>query len=167
MSLLERINQRVGFTRNESLVVLFLVGTLLFGGAIKLTQELTGTNNPQYDYTAADQEFAARSQHIDTTIEDKAWNSTDSQTFNSSTQTKKSQSSTPRKLKSVPSKKINVNTATKEELMSLPGVGETTAERIIIYREDHGPFLSIDDLLSVKGIGKKKLERLVPYIIIQ
>ena len=46
--------------------------------------------------------------------------------------------------------------------MALPGVGETTAERILEYRHEHGRFSSLEDLLNVKGIGKKKLERIAP-----
>ena len=53
--------------------------------------------------------------------------------------------------------RINVNTATKIQLMELPGIGSTLAERIIAYRAEHGLFQSTDDLMNVEGIGKKKL----------
>ena len=52
---------------------------------------------------------------------------------------------------------LDINTASKVQLMDLPGIGEQLAERIICYRNDHGPFESTDDLLMIEGIGEKKL----------
>lgn len=54
--------------------------------------------------------------------------------------------------------KVNLNLASIEELMTLDGVGEATAEKIIAYREEHGSFASIDELKEVSGIGEKKFE---------
>lgn len=59
---------------------------------------------------------------------------------------------------------IDVNTATAEQLMSLPGIGPKLAERIIIDRKENGLYKKADDLLRVKGIGTKKLERLLPFL---
>ncbi len=54
---------------------------------------------------------------------------------------------------------ININTATQSELESLPGIGSVKAMAIIAYRNEHGYFLSIEDLLKVNGIGQSTFEQ--------
>lgn len=51
---------------------------------------------------------------------------------------------------------VNINSAGKEALMSLPGIGEALAERIIAYRQENGPFVAKDALMDVPGIGEGK-----------
>ena len=55
-------------------------------------------------------------------------------------------------------KMININTAVKEQLMELDGIGPKYADRIIEYREEVGPFKTPEDIMKVKGIGKKMFE---------
>lgn len=62
--------------------------------------------------------------------------------------------------------KININTCTKDELMSLPGVGEVTASKIMDYRSAN-KFKSIEDIMNVSGIGTKKYEDLKDLIIVK
>lgn len=64
-------------------------------------------------------------------------------------------------------KSINLNKATKEELMNLPGIGEKTAESIIELRNKLSKFRKLEDLLSVKGIGSKKLDNIKKYLYIE
>ncbi len=60
--------------------------------------------------------------------------------------------------------RVNINTASASELEQLPNIGPTTAKRIVDYRDDHGPFMSIEDLRSVRGIGPATYADLEPYI---
>lgn len=62
--------------------------------------------------------------------------------------------------------KIQINIATKEQLEKISGIGPRKAENIIKYREQHGPFQKIEDLLEVDGIGEKSLEKMKDEIIV-
>lgn len=55
---------------------------------------------------------------------------------------------------------VNVNSATPEELETLPGIGEVLAQAVVTYREEHGPFTSVDELEEVSGIGPATLEEI-------
>lgn len=58
------------------------------------------------------------------------------------------------------SKKIDINTANKEELVRVKGIGPVLAGRIISYREKYGPFKKIEDIKEIKGIGGKTFEKI-------
>ncbi|MBE0700746.1 MAG: helix-hairpin-helix domain-containing protein [Acholeplasmataceae bacterium] len=60
--------------------------------------------------------------------------------------------------------RINVNKASFKELITIPGMTETRAASLIVYREGHGQFIHADELLNVKNIGPATLEKIRPYI---
>lgn len=60
--------------------------------------------------------------------------------------------------------RININTATAQELTALPGIGPVLAERIVAYRDTHGPYTQLTDLMKVDGIGTKRMEQLLDLI---
>jgi competence protein ComEA len=66
---------------------------------------------------------------------------------------------------SAQSQTVNVNRATVDELTQLPGVGPALAQRIIDFREQHGPFTTIDDLDAVSGVGTSLLNKIAEYVV--
>ena len=62
--------------------------------------------------------------------------------------------------------RININTATVEELMTLTGIGETRAKSIVAYRDAHGPFAAPEDLQQVSGIGESTYRKIADAITI-
>lgn len=149
MNLLEKFNHAMGFTRTESRVVLFLVITFVLGIGIKYLRE-SPLLRPAFDYAASDSEFAARSESV-------------VRSGTAASETHRAAMSDSGPGARAPERRIvDINHATKEELTQLPGIGPTIADRIILYRQDHGPFESVGQLTLVRGIGKKKLERLAP-----
>jgi competence ComEA-like helix-hairpin-helix protein len=142
--MLKRIVEWLALTKTERNVILFLVVTMILGAAIRLYQA-TFPALPQFDYRASDSTFAVLS-----------------------AAPKDSVNGVPTSLTSDKgSGKLNINTATVQQLMDLPGIGEVTAERILKYRKEIGKFTAIEDLRGVKGISKNKLERLSPMITTQ
>ena len=63
--------------------------------------------------------------------------------------------------------RLNLNEASKEELMEIPGIGEVLAQRILDFRQMYGPFYSVDELDEVDGIGEKRLEDLRRYLFVE
>ena len=61
---------------------------------------------------------------------------------------------------------INLNTATVAQLETLPGVGKSTAERILEYRQKNGGFKKVEDLMNVRGVGEKSFLKMKPLITV-
>jgi competence ComEA-like helix-hairpin-helix protein len=163
---LKQLYAGLNFTPTERAVALTLVGALLLGLGIRLFRD-GAPETPRFDYSAADAEFAARSSMprpapagVDSSLDDRA------DTAAPAIRPPAATGGGSGKRVGAP-RKIDLNKATKRDLMSLPGVGEVIAERIMVYREEHGAFAGVNDLLKVKGIGKKKLERIAPYCFVE
>jgi comEA protein len=62
--------------------------------------------------------------------------------------------------------KLDINSATVNQLQMLPGIGPVLAQSIIQYRQNNGSFASVDELLSVPGIGEKRLNEIIDYITV-
>lgn len=130
---------RIALTGTEKKVFGFLLVTFTVGLGIRFYRQ-TSPENRTFDYRSSDSTFAALSVAPNKDAE------------SSSVQ---------------PGSRVNLNEATKKQLMALPGIGEVTAERILLYREELGAFTSIDQLRKVKGMSKKKLENLKPLVTVR
>ena len=61
---------------------------------------------------------------------------------------------------------LDLNTASQADLTRLPGIGEKKAAAILAWREEHGPFQVVEDVMSVDGIGEKILADIRPYVTV-
>src|SRR5438552_591393 len=68
--------------------------------------------------------------------------------------------------KKPPLRPVNLNTATALELQEVPGIGPSTADKILKMRKSYGAFKSVDDLRAIKGIGPKRMEKMRKYITV-
>lgn len=139
---MNKIWQFFSFTKNETKILLFIVSVLIAGFGIKYYKQVFSKDHGAFNYSASDSVFNSLSEKI---YANEKKNGKD------------------------PGKKesgaiININTATKNELIGLPGVGDATAEKIINYREQKKGFKKIEDMMNVSGIGKKKFEKMKPFI---
>ena len=64
-----------------------------------------------------------------------------------------------------PTAPVDLNSATVEQLDALPGIGPVTAQKIVDYRQEHGPFTSVDDLDAIPGIGPARIENLRGLVV--
>ena len=68
--------------------------------------------------------------------------------------------------KKPPASPVNLNTATSEQLQQVPGIGPSTADKILQMRKSYGAFKSVNDLLAARGIGPKRLEKMRKYLVV-
>src|ERR1700682_5637382 len=68
--------------------------------------------------------------------------------------------------KKPPSQPVNINTATSAQLQLVPGIGPSTAEKILQMRKSYGAFKSVNDLMAIRGIGPKRLEKMKMYLTV-
>lgn len=71
-----------------------------------------------------------------------------------------------RQAKSPAADKVNLNTATVEQLQTLPGIGASVAKKIIEHRTKTGKFTKVEDILNIKGIGEKKFQKMKDRLVV-
>ncbi len=173
------ILQKLKFSKNEIRVLFVLLLILFFGFGIKITKGFISDDSIIFDYTKSDKLFKDKSDNLlsvlnDTNIfVDSLFTKDELKTINvikSGEDTLKSLDGKKKKKgkkgDDLKEKSININIATKEQLVLLPGVGDSTADKILMFRKEYGSFKKIEDIMKIKGIGTKKFEKLKPFITI-
>ncbi len=163
--MIKEISKKLSLTETEVKVILFLLVILTIGLGSKylfLSEKIT--QYQEFDYTQEDSLFALMGKQDSgksykgntVVIVDSEQEVLD---FN------KGNFNERRGFKLSAEKSININEAGVNELITLPGIGEKTALKIIEYRKTHGAIKSLQDLLNINGIGSSKLSKIKNYII--
>ncbi len=152
-----------GVTKQELIAVFFIATGLIAGVCIKTlfrNESEYSSHNEIADEIYRQLDSVATVQQETYTGVDEQGNALDTALYN-----KTAEGKIEAEKNKVP-KTVNINTATKAELMNLPGIGEKTAEKIISHRKQY-PFKQISDIMNIKGIGEKKFEKLKQYITLR
>ena len=153
--------------RAETIViVLALLLAAFAGGYFTGRNMVSGTGPAVYTQLPAATEETSAEQESDATPDSAQLTDKDSAAMPLTGQTASEQTDIEESNAEANEGKINLNTADVEALMTLPGIGEVLAGRIIEFREEYGPFASVEELLLVSGIGEKKLEGIMDLVYV-
>ncbi len=169
IGVIQKISRKIGFTETEVKIILFLITSLIIGISVEVIKESRKDKNLlQFDYSKEDSlfnnyetawEFEDSAEKI---IEKGVDSKRELLDFNGA-------KFAGNKVKSsgYPAEIVDINKASVNELTSLPGIGQKTAEAIVEYRKRNGDFKKVDEIKNVKGIGKAKFEKISKYIIVK
>lgn len=168
----------IGFTKNETRVVLLIISVLIIGSSIKYYKYFFTGDETKYDYSKSDAEFKRLTEETRRREFDAIKNDTvnrdeevklygEMQREQDSIEAIEKEPKISKKELKLREKSINLNIAGIDELVSLPGIGQSTAEKIIEYRNKKGKFKKIQEIMKVKGIGEKKFEKIKEYLTLE
>ena len=157
------LSRKIGFTTTEIKILLFFISVFLVGLAYKTyLLEKNTSEIKNFDYSSEEKLFQQENGQDSTFEKDKNVDyKQEVLDFNGRNFNKKEAKKLPGK------KSININTAGLKDLVTLPGIGTKTAEKIIELRRNKGSFKKLNELLEVKGIGKIKLNNIESFLYIE
>jgi comEA protein len=166
--------ERLKVTRSERVSIIVLSSILLLGSLVAATIDPRRIDDPGL-FAERDSIFKVLSERriqeesliMDRYVLGEINNKTDPETSllsASSAPTSSEKSSKSSIKKKLEPNSISLNGASASELARIPGIGPKTAEAIIQYRSENGPFQEISHIIKVKGIGPKKWEQIRPYL---
>ncbi len=156
MPRLYRLQQRLALTSAEASALLFVAVVALVGLTAQHLDAQRAAFGPDH-YAALYDELAARSAPADSTEADSTAADSVAATAEAPARIRSAKPGPVR---------MNLNTASAGQLQRLPRIGPKMAERVIAYREEHGPFARASHVVRVRGIGAKTFEQLEPYLFV-
>ena len=160
--MIKKLSRLTSLTETEITIFVFVLSMLCLGVGIKYYRSLPERMNKNFSYAKEDSLFAYfNNLDLDTAASETEPLFSDGKSFKEKKAeqviyTKKTFSGT-----------LNLNTATLDQLITLPGIGAKTAEQILAYRKRVGKIKSLNELLQVKGIGEKKVLKLKPFLTLK
>jgi len=162
--MLKKLSEKIGFTQTEIKVILFLAVVFLAGAAYSIFNYESKGEYINFDYSEQDSLFSFYKENF----------SPDDKLPNESVDIKRKVLELKpldyEKNKKPPppeEKSININKAGANQLVSLPGIGEKTAQKIILLRDERGGFKNLEELTDVKGIGEVKFNKIKKFLYIE
>jgi competence protein ComEA len=160
---LREFGYRLRLTRNEQNVLFFLFAAIIFGAGVTGFGAIFGparAPGDSFSYDAQDREYLEGARQYAAAEGTPADSGTAA-----------SREVLPRlsegRTKATAGRAVNINSASREELLLLPGVGPSTAEKILAYRTAHGAFRRPEEIMEVPSIGEKKFLKMKPYISVK
>jgi competence ComEA-like helix-hairpin-helix protein len=159
-----KLSKKLGFTETEINVILFLSSVFIIGFIYKIfIKAEDSTEYKIFDYSKEDSLFFYYSNLNPETDPEDSLLISNLQIKKNVLELSENQYSSKKKNISLAEKSINLNSAGMEELIMLPGIGEKTAEKIMLLRQERGKFVKLEELMDVKGIGEAKFNKIKNY----
>ena len=159
----KKLSEKIGFTQTEIKVILFLVVVFLVGAAYSIVNNSSKGEYINFDYSEQDSLFSLYKKNFppdklpDESVDIKA----------EVLELKPLDYERNKKPPLPEEKSININKAGINQLISLPGIGEKTAQKIIKLRDERGGFKNLEELMDVKGIGEVKFNKIKKFLYIE
>ncbi|RKY95237.1 MAG: hypothetical protein DRQ01_00255 [Ignavibacteriae bacterium] len=159
----KKLSEKIGFTQTEIKVILFLVVVFLVGAAYSIINDGSKGEYINFDYSEQDSLFSLYKKNFppDKLPDESVDIKEEVLELEPLDYERNKKPPLPQE------KSININKAGINQLISLPGIGEKTAQKIILLREERGGFKNLEELKDVKGIGEVKFNKIKKFLYIE
>ena len=164
----KKLSKKIGFTETEVNVILFLAGIFVLGFIYKeFFKDDGNVEYKNFNYSSEDSLFSYYSNLNPESDPDDSLLVSNLEIKKKVLELKDTFSYTKKDISALREKSININSANLQELVTLPGIGEKTAEKIIELRKKRGKFNTLEEIMDVKGIGEVKFNKIKKFLYIK
>jgi len=166
--MLKKLSQKIGLTETEAVIILFLAGIFILGFVYKeFFKDNRKAEYKKFDYSQEDSSFSYYSNQSSKINSEDPLITSDLEVKRQILELNDSVLYQSTNSKILTEKSINLNSATVQELIALPGIGKKTAEKIILLRNERGGFKKLEEIMDVHGIGEIKFNKIKKFLYIE